>query len=111
MYEKHDPLTASEKLPDHENLLLQVTPDDRAIVTAEGFAIFHELREEFNQALSFRYRELELMNQLYEEIRKNSFDVETKTMLLSGRDLAALAIRKGIIHALEQKCKGSELSE
>jgi hypothetical protein len=111
LYELQDPLTASEMLRDLENLLLQVSPDDGAIVTAEGFAIFHELKEDFHLALSYRQREVELMNQLYDEIRNNAFDIETKKMLLDGRGLDALAVREAIIHSLEQKCTSPELPE
>jgi hypothetical protein len=111
MYELQDPLTASEMLRDLEKLLLQVSPDDGAIVTAEGFAIFHELREEFRLALSYRQREVELMNQLYDDIRENSYTAETKRSILQGRGLDALAVRERIIHALEQKCNGTELPD
>lgn len=104
MYENRDLARARKLLPELELLLQQVSDDDGAIVTAEAFALCYELRDELDLAISYRFREIELLERLYEDIRINDYDDDLKQTLLEGRGEEDLAARKAIIVDLERRC-------
>ena len=103
MYEDRDLAKAKMQLPKLEALLEQLPDNDVAIIRAEGFALLHELKEEPEQAIEYRKREIELMEMLHQHIRDNDYDDKTKQSLLNGRDTEDLELRKTIILALEER--------
>ena len=103
MYENRDEVEAKRQLPKVEALLEQTPNADEAIITAEAFALCHELRGELERAIWYRRREAELMERLYEDIRINNYDDDVKQALLEGRDKEDLEARKAILIELERR--------
>jgi len=102
MYEDRDLAKAKMQLPKLEALLEQLPDNDVAIIRAEGFALLHELKDEPEQAIEYRRREIELMEVLHQSVRDNNQDDKTKRWILNGRDTNDLELRKAIILALEE---------
>jgi hypothetical protein len=102
LYDNRDVTTARMHLPRLKSLIDRLPDDDDgiAIIRAESLAIYHELQSDAELALFYRRREVELMHQLYEDIRLNNYDDQTKRAMLVGRDINALAARNAIIREL-----------
>jgi len=89
-------------LPRLQALLEDLPTTDEAIIRAEAFAIYYELRQEPEQAIAYRRREVELMQKLHQHIRTHKYDAKTKQALLYGREVRDLEERKAIIVALQK---------
>lgn len=103
LYDRREVEKAKAYLPVLENLLAQISDDSGSIVGAEAFSLYHELKGEREQAIEYRRRELELMNELFEDVRKNDYDENTTRALLNDRDEKELEVRKAILIRLEQR--------
>jgi hypothetical protein len=102
LYSDGESEAARRYLPDLWSLLDSLPPDDMSIVGAEGRALYYELTGDIGKALTWRRREVELMLLLYEDIRKNNYDKDTKKALLGKRDKTVLTKRRAIIKSLRQ---------
>jgi len=65
MYGNCDLPKAKNHLPRLEASLAELPDNDKSIIRTEAFAIYHELKEELEQAIKCRMREVELMEELY----------------------------------------------
>jgi hypothetical protein len=79
--------------------------NDGSIVGAEGRALYYELCGDIKRAIAARLREVKLTEKLHESIRRNNDPEDVKKVLLDGRDLAALKIRRRIIRDLRLKLR------
>lgn len=103
IYEENDIGKAREESPKLNKLLEELPADVEAIVHAEAFAIYHELRNDVDQAIAFRRLEIGLMEELLQDVEKNCYDEATVHSLLNGRNVKDLDIRKQILNSLTQK--------
>ena len=103
MYASGELDKAKRQLTMLRRFLIHIPSDSQAIVAAEAFSIYHELKDEPEEAIRYRRREIQLMEELYQDIRDNEYDDATRKALLDGRDSTQLRLRKEIVRALEQR--------
>ncbi len=81
-------------------VLRELPKNEMAIIRAEAWALLCELKGRINQAITYRRREIELMERLHEEARYPQLAENTRTYMLRDRDSAALRERRAILEAL-----------
>src|SRR3972149_1968928 len=88
-----------------ERLIRRIPEDDGSILGAEVRAIRDELCGNYEAALLWRHREVELMHALYADMASHPYDESTKEFMLRGRDRNVLAFRHKIIRSIRAKLR------
>jgi hypothetical protein len=88
-----------------QRVLNDLPANDRAIIREEALALLHELKEELDQAIAHREREIQLMEQLQQEAQSAKYQDSTREYMLQDRDGAALEERHAILQALKNELR------
>lgn len=82
---------------------LRARPDDHtAILRAEGLALLHQLKGDLRAAITYREREIQLMERLHEEANTERYSPEVKAYMLRDRGPAELKKRRLLLKTLRQ---------
>ena len=103
MYVNKNLKRAAKMLPSLERLIVQLPVDDESVIGAEALALFHELRDDLQQAIKYRMREVEKMEWLIQDLLENIHNPIATEAVLRSRSLNDLKSRWRIIFELEQK--------
>ncbi len=107
-YVNKDVKQAVKKLPLLEQLVLQLPIDDESVIGAEALAIYYELRDDLQQAIKYRMREVEKMEWLIQDLLDNNHNPLARDAVLRSRNISDLKLRWRIIFELEQKLMQNE---
>jgi hypothetical protein len=84
-------------------LLERMPKNDSSIVGAEGNALYYEILGDYKAALTFRIRELKLMERLHRDVKVHAYPASTRRALLTRMNRRVLASRRRIIKSLRRK--------
>jgi hypothetical protein len=104
LYEKRDASTA-RRMQGRLSRVLNLLPENGiAILREEGWALFHELQEDFAVAIQHRKREIRLIERLHESVKHSiesgEYDAKMGDSILEKWDVAALQKRREILDFL-----------
>jgi hypothetical protein len=85
----------------------QLPENDLAIIRQEGAALLSELKNDYDSAIQYRKKEIELTERaqksVQESVDRGDYDARTAAWILQDRDSKALEERRAILRALEQQ--------
>src|SRR5260370_25999147 len=90
-----------------ELIMKQLPENDLAIIRQEGAALLSELKNDYDSAIQYRKKEIQLteraQNSVQESVDREDYDARTAVEILHGRDYKEPEERHPILRALEQQ--------
>ncbi|MBI1178836.1 hypothetical protein GC207_15495 [bacterium] len=86
-----------------ERLLEVIPTEPKSLLQAEARSILHEMRSQFEDALASRYKESELVEELYADIDRNRYDPDVRRVLMRRWGKNENELRKRVITGLRRK--------
>jgi hypothetical protein len=100
LYTRKEKGRAERYLERLERALHDLPENDIAILRQEGLALLCQLKGRIGESISYRGREIELMEGLHREAQSPGYAESTRAYMLRDRDTAELQERRAILAAL-----------